>query len=209
MASKYVGDGPKNIRAMFCAAQRDDAVLFVDEAESLLSRRSTELSQASEHSLNAMRSQLIVELGRFEGLAVFATNLVQTYDKAFETRLRTIKFSLPDLEMRKKIWMWHLPSSLPGSEDIAIDEIAEIDNICGRDIRNAVVGCALRVARTGETRVTQAGLHSALNLIIRSRIEEEEGKGEIASLIKEKLASKKTKRAEEEEEEEEEADSLG
>ena len=37
--SKYVGDGSKNIEAVFHAAERDGAVLFIDEADSLLSRR--------------------------------------------------------------------------------------------------------------------------------------------------------------------------
>src|SRR5258708_26619909 len=37
--SKFLGDGSKNVEAVFFAPQRDDALLFIDEADSPLSKR--------------------------------------------------------------------------------------------------------------------------------------------------------------------------
>ena len=65
--SKYVGDGAKNVEAVFFAAQRDKAVLFIDEVDSLLSRRLTNVTQGAEQAINSMRSQLLVCLEQVQG----------------------------------------------------------------------------------------------------------------------------------------------
>jgi SpoVK/Ycf46/Vps4 family AAA+-type ATPase len=81
--SMYHGEGPKNVEALFYAAQAQNAILFIDEADSLLSRRLTNVNQGSEQAINSMRSQLLICLERFKGVVIFATNLVQNYDPAF------------------------------------------------------------------------------------------------------------------------------
>lgn len=42
--SKFHGEGPKMVKAIFVAAEREDAVLFLDESDSLLSKRLTNVS---------------------------------------------------------------------------------------------------------------------------------------------------------------------
>ncbi|MCK5797752.1 MAG: ATP-binding protein, partial [Deltaproteobacteria bacterium] len=145
--SKYHGDGPKNVKALFQAAERDNAVLFIDEADSLLSRRLTHVTQGSEQAINSMRSQLLISLERFRGIVIFATNLVENYDKAFETRVRHLHFAMPDAATRARIWARHLPSTLPVAVDVDTRALGEsVDDICGRDIKNAVIDAATRVA---------------------------------------------------------------
>jgi AAA+ superfamily predicted ATPase len=145
--SKFHGDGPKNVQAIFYAAERDDAVLFIDEAESLLSKRLLNVTQGSESAINSMRSQLLIRLERFRGTVIFATNLVQSYDSAFETRIRNVEFVVPDESCRKRIWEAHLPAALPLADDVNLDTLArETDGFCGRDIKNAVVDAAIRAA---------------------------------------------------------------
>ena len=46
--SKFHGEGPKRVKAIFMAAKKYDAVLFIDEADSLLSKRLTNVTQGSE-----------------------------------------------------------------------------------------------------------------------------------------------------------------
>ena len=74
--SKYHGEGPKMVKAIFMAAERNDCVLFIDEADSLLSKRLTNVTQGSEQAINSMRSQLLICLEEFKGIVIFATNLV-------------------------------------------------------------------------------------------------------------------------------------
>lgn len=106
--SKYHGEGPKMVKAIFRAAERDDAVLFLDESDSLLSKRLTNVSDGSAQAINSMRSQLLICLEQFRGIVIFATNLVINYDKAFLSRLINIEFTVPDIEARKAIWHEHL-----------------------------------------------------------------------------------------------------
>ncbi len=77
----YHGEGPKNIQALFHAAERDKALLFIDKADLLLSKRITNVTQGSEIVANSIRSQLqlcleqpverdvdVHELAKYEGL---------------------------------------------------------------------------------------------------------------------------------------------
>ena len=168
--SKYHGDGPKNVKALFNAAQKDNAILFIDEADSLLSKRLTSVTQGSEQAINSMRSQLLICLESYSGAVIFSTNLVENYDKAFETRVRHIEFVMPDQECRKRIWGNHIPSDLPVDDDFSIDELSEIDDICGRDIKNAVIDAAVRSAINKTFPISVNELIEAVERIKASRI---------------------------------------
>lgn len=151
--SKYHGEGPKMLKAIFLAAQQQDAVLFIDEADSMLSARLSGASSGSEQAINSMRSQLLMSLENFNGIVVFATNLIENYDKAFITRLVCIEMKRPDKEARRQIWNNHLYQvgesevrlNIPLDESVDIDELAEKYDFCGRDIRNAVKTACIRV----------------------------------------------------------------
>jgi SpoVK/Ycf46/Vps4 family AAA+-type ATPase len=168
--SMYHGEGPKNAEALFFAAQRDRALLFIDEADSLLSKRLTNVTQGSEQAINELRSQLLLCLERFTGVVVFATNLVKNYDQAFETRVRNIHFPMPDEECRRLIWSAHLPPMLPIANDVDVMELARIDALCGREIRNAIVDAALQAAILEADHVTRKDIVEAIERVKASRI---------------------------------------
>ncbi|ABK97808.1 ATP-binding protein [Pelobacter propionicus] len=168
--SKYHGDGPKNVEALFHAAERDQAVLFIDEADSLLSKRLTNVTQGSEQAINSMRSQILICLERYRGVVIFATNLVTNYDQAFETRVRHIHFPMPDAVARAAIWRNHLLPSLPLGCDVDAGRLAEAEEeFCGRDIKNAVVNTALRVARQGRQVICHVDLEEEIRRIVTAR----------------------------------------
>jgi len=102
--SKFHGEGPKRLKGIFLAATRQDAVLFIDEADSLLSARLNHVTQGSEQAINSMRSQLLISLENHDGIVIFATNLIENYDKAFKTRLLSVEMKRPDVALREKIW---------------------------------------------------------------------------------------------------------
>ena len=190
--SKYHGDGPKNVKALFAEAERSLAVLFIDEADSLLSKRLTNVTQGSEQAINSMRSQLLICLEQFSGIVIFATNLVENYDKAFESRITYIRFQLPDKENRQKIWQMHLPRKLPLAEDVSIQDLAEISDISGRDIRNAVLLAAIEAAVNNRI-VAMDDLISKIEQIKNARSsssQQEESKREMSDLEKKLLAEK-------------------
>jgi len=102
---------------------------------------------------------------------IFATNLVENYDKAFETRVRYLHFPMPGEHCRREIWRRHLVPQLPLAENVSIDQLAAYaDDICGRDIRNAVIDAAVRVARYGKAQVELGDLIEAVDRIKAARI---------------------------------------
>ena len=112
--SKYVGDAAKNLKKAFDTATELEAVMFFDEADSFLGKRIENVSHGSDQALNSLRSQMLILLEEFEGVVLFATNLVTNFDKAFESRiLDHIKLELPNREARAAIIEKMLPSKMP------------------------------------------------------------------------------------------------
>ncbi len=167
--SMYHGEGPKNIQALFHAAQRDNALLFIDEADSLLSKRITNVTQGSEIAANSIRSQLLLCLEQHQGVVVFATNLVENYDKAFETRVRHVHFPMPDYSSRCDIWALHMPEELPVDLDVDVHELAKYEGMCGRDIKNIVVQAALSAAMSGASAVSLSHFEEAIEEVLQSK----------------------------------------
>jgi ATP-dependent 26S proteasome regulatory subunit len=190
--SKYHGDGPKNVKKLFQTASDTNAVLFIDEADSLLSKRLTNVTQGSEQAINSMRSQLLIQIEQFSGIVIFATNLACNYDNAFVTRIKNIQFTKPDQEMRKKLWKTMLLPQLPLDSDIDMEELSSIEDVCGRDIKNAVVKAAVKTAIDNESHITQKNLYETLCAIVESNRQvtgnlSESEKAEIGKKIQRKL----------------------
>ena len=176
--SKYHGEGPKMVKAIFLAAEKADAVLFFDEADSLLSKRLTSVSQGSEQAINSMRSQLLICLEEFRGIVIFATNLVVNYDNAFLTRLISVEFKNPDIETRKKIWDVHIKPvddgkvhklNIPLADDVNTYELAEKYTFSGREIRNAVISACISVAMLDKDIVGQQDFIKASDRIVKEK----------------------------------------
>ena len=165
--SKFHGEGPKMVKAIFMAAERDDAVLFLDESDSLLSKRLTNVSDGSAQAINSMRSQLLISLERFKGIVIFATNLVVNYDKAFLSRLINIEFTMPTVVEREKIWWQHLRTDtvhVPLAADVDIPVLSDAYEFCGREIKSAVKSACVAAALDGRDEVTQDDLIKACDI---------------------------------------------
>ncbi len=170
--SKFHGEGPKNVCAIFLAAEQQDAVLFIDEADSLLSKRLSEVTQGSEQAINSMRSQLLINLEKFHGVVIFATNLIVNYDQAFMSRLINIEFTLPDEKLRTEIWKSHLYDDPDGSskvrlkiplaDDVDTEALGRDYPVCGRNIRNAVVNACVTAVMRGKEQVNMELLREAI-----------------------------------------------
>lgn len=143
--SKYVGDAPKNLMAAFEIAKKENSVLFFDEADSFLGKRITNVSSSSDQSVNSLRSQMLILLEKFDIVVIFATNLNENYDKAFNSRIiRSVKFDLPDKELRKNAIPALIPSRAPIDRNILDDEL--LDKLCDlsegfsyRELKNTIL----------------------------------------------------------------------
>lgn len=140
--SKYMGETAKNIRAAFEYAQKEDAILFFDEADTLLGARLSNVTQGIDNEVNSLRSTLLMELERFEGVAIFATNFQSNYDKAFVSRItQHVCFELPDTEGRRWIWNRFLVLQIPleDERESLLSKLADnSEGFSGRDIRTCM-----------------------------------------------------------------------
>jgi len=144
LESRWVGQTAKHIASVFRAAERQDAVLFFDEADAIAGRRFTAVSAAYEREANAIVSVLLSELERFPGVVIFATNLAANIDPAFERRIRThILFEMPNPAERERIWRAQLHArKTPLADDVDFRDLAERFPRSGGDIKNAVLKAA-------------------------------------------------------------------
>lgn len=202
--SKYVGDAPKNLKKAFDTAKELDAVMFFDEADSFLGKRIENVSQGAEQALNSLRSQMLILLEDFEGVVLFATNLVTNFDKAFNSRiLASIKLDLPNKEARAAIIKVSLPPYMPLERPFTDDEILEVSDIIegfsGREIKNAILSMLLKKA--GEYGEKSIFVIDDLKQTMANKKEEVERlKAEENSRLKEKISKKLKEKAMEENE---------
>jgi SpoVK/Ycf46/Vps4 family AAA+-type ATPase len=140
--SKYMGETSKNLQAVFRTARELDAVLFFDEADTLLGKRLSSVTQGIDNEVNAMRSTLLIELERFDGITIFATNFAKNYDEAFRSRIsHHVHFDLPDSPARQGIFSRMLVAGIPleGDRAALIVRAAELsEGMSGRDIRTCM-----------------------------------------------------------------------
>jgi SpoVK/Ycf46/Vps4 family AAA+-type ATPase len=115
---RYLGETAKRIQAAFRAAAESNAVLFFDEADSLFGRRASDVTQGADNEINAAKSTLLVEVDRFEGVLILATNFQQNFDSAFVRRISNhVRFRLPDGPARRRLWDYHLTEGIPLAEE--------------------------------------------------------------------------------------------
>jgi SpoVK/Ycf46/Vps4 family AAA+-type ATPase len=136
--SKYLGDTAKHIKAVFQVAREQGAVLFFDEADSLLSKR-VATGESCSTSINQNRNTLMQELDRFDGVLIVTTNLFENYDPAVLRRIqRHIHFRLPNASMRRELFAHHLPNPERVQADYAV--LAGLSRgLSGGDILNVYV----------------------------------------------------------------------
>lgn len=167
--SKYVGETPKNIRKVFEVAKETNSILFFDEADAILSKRVTNMTGATDVSVNQTRSVMLMLMNDYQDFIIFATNFIENFDPAFMRRISMhIKFELPDFECRKKLWNLYIPNIMPNNIDI--DEIAEkYEGLSGSDISNAVLMGAFKAARQHDSLVDKKYIFEMVEGILASK----------------------------------------
>lgn len=89
-----------------------------------------------------MRSTMLIELEKFNGIVIFATNFAKNYDEAFRSRISYhVEFTLPDTETRKKLWSRMLVSNIPLKQDreTLLNEVTTLsEGFSGREIRTCM-----------------------------------------------------------------------
>lgn len=156
LTSKFVGDGEKLVRALFAVAREmQPSIIFIDEIDSLLSRRNANEHEASRR----MKTEFLVE---FDGLprssgsdgverivVLAATNRPQELDEAALRRFpKRIPVRLPDSQTRETLLTRLLAKQGCTLPTDAIRRLAECtDGYSGSDLTNLAKDAALEPIR--------------------------------------------------------------
>jgi SpoVK/Ycf46/Vps4 family AAA+-type ATPase len=186
VVSKYIGETEKNLSRIFDEARRSQSILFFDEAEALLGKRS-EVKDAHDRYANIEIAYLLQKMEEYEGITILATNLRQNIDDAFVRRLRFIvEFPFPEEGFRAQIWKKIWPERAPLDSDVDLAYVARQFELSGGNIRNVALAAAFLARAEGSS----IGMGHLLRAIQREmqklgRICTPEDFGRFAGLVKE------------------------
>lgn len=138
LKDKYVGKTDKRIKACFTLATKlSPCVLFIDEVDSLIFRRSSEDRSWERSAITQFLQEMDGIAGSEKGpFVIGATNKPSDLDEAFLRRFHKIVFKLPNTSSRSKIIRTFLGTDDIDS-DITIDSLAEkTAGYSGSDLRS-------------------------------------------------------------------------
>lgn len=142
LESKFMSQTSKNINEAFRVATKENALIFFDEADTVLGKRLSSVTQGIDAEINMSRSTMLKELERFEGVCVFATNFESNIDKAFVRRIAYhVPFSIPDIDTRRRLWEYIILPTIPLNEpraDVIDRLVSESEGLSGSDIATVV-----------------------------------------------------------------------
>ena len=133
LLSKWLGESEQNIAQMFQEAQQQDAVLLLDEADSLLADRrgahqSWEVTQVNE---------LLTQMEDFAGVFICTTNLLDRLDPASLRRFAfKIRFDCLNREQRQQLFnaeLQRLAPSVKVINDHVITRLNRLDKLAPGD----------------------------------------------------------------------------
>lgn len=146
---KYIGETEKNLEKAFLFAEKNNAILFFDEADALFGVRS-EVHDSKDRYANTEISYLLQRMEAYDGIVVMATNIKGNIDPAFMRRIRFVAhFENPDEEMRRAIWESCITDAVP-HEDIDLDYLAfQFDKFTGSVIKTVFLNACVLAAGDG------------------------------------------------------------
>ena len=145
VVDKYIGETEKRLEEIFDSAEKNNTVLFFDEADSIFGKRS-EVNEAKDKYANTEVSYILQRIEQYDGIVILATNYRKNIDEAFMRRIRyVVEFSLPDKELRKELWQTSFSKEIP-TEGLDFDYLAEQFEVAGGAIKNIVLNAAFLAA---------------------------------------------------------------
>ncbi|NEO51857.1 MAG: ATP-binding protein [Okeania sp. SIO3B5] len=147
-SSRYVGQTENNICRIFAEAEKQDAVVFLDEVDTAAGKRLSNPEDTAARGINSSVNTLLAEIEKFSGLVIVATNNAQVLDAAFVDRgLDAISISLPDVQCRQRIFEVHISKKHPLAPDISLAKLADFtEGFSGREIKKVVKKVVLKTA---------------------------------------------------------------
>jgi ATPase family protein associated with various cellular activities (AAA)/winged helix domain-containing protein len=146
IVSKYIGETEKNLSRIFEAARTANVMLFFDEADALLGRRS-EVKDAHDRYANIEVAYLLQKMEEHDGVVILASNLSKNMDSAFARRMHyVVEFPRPETDLRERLWRGVFPREVPLADDVDFAFLARQFQLSGGDIKTIALDAAFLAA---------------------------------------------------------------
>lgn len=143
LVSKWVGETGENIAKLFDAARTSNAIMLLNEADALISKRTEQSSKSTDRYANMEINILLQEIERYDGISILTTNLPKSLDPALERRIQfRITFEIPNVAERVHLWQSLIPSQTPIDSTVDFNQLARRFELSGGNIKNAVLHAA-------------------------------------------------------------------
>jgi hypothetical protein len=160
--SHWVGQSEQNIRRLFAVYEQliirseNPPVLLLNECDQFLAARGN-AEKAVDRMYNQMQNLFLEALERFRGILIATTNLRENLDKAFSRRFHLkLEFPFPGVNERRALWKIHLPGSMPVSNDVDLNRLAQDYELTGGQIAVVVKNAAVEAAGSQRKKLTMA-----------------------------------------------------
>lgn len=145
VVDKYIGETEKRLEQIFDTAEKNNTILFFDEADSIFGKRS-EVNEAKDKYANTEVSYILQRIEQYDGIVILATNYRKNIDEAFMRRIRyMVEFPLPNIPLREEIWRTSFAKELP-TKELNYEYLAEQFELSGGAIKNIVLNAAFLAA---------------------------------------------------------------
>lgn len=157
--SLWFGESEKRIKRIFTDYNEfmeeceNIPILFFNEADALISKRSNVNSSSVRQTENSMQNILLEEIENFKGILIATTNLIMNFDPAFERRfLFKVKFRKPSVTLKAKIWKLKMPVLSSADCELLASLFdfsgGQIDNVARKtDINKIIHGGAVDIKK--------------------------------------------------------------
>ena len=148
--SKWVGDTEKNIKEIFdryriyCEKCELSPILLFNEADAIISKRSSNVQSSVDKMENAMQNIILEELEKLDGILIATTNLTCNMDPAFERRfIYKIEFHKPEPAVKVAIWQSMLKELPREDAEVLSDKYdfsgGQIENIVRKQVIDSIL----------------------------------------------------------------------
>ncbi|MBO4350705.1 MAG: ATP-binding protein, partial [Proteobacteria bacterium] len=180
IVDKYIGETEKRLAQIFDEAERSQAMLLFDEADSLFAKR-TDVKSSNDRYANLEVNYLLQRLEAYSGVSILTTNFGGGLDEALARRIQfKIDFPMPDISQRIELWRRLIPPAAPLAQDVDFPALAEYFEMSGGHIKNADFRASIQAA-TKHSMIThdllwEAALHEYREMghVIRDENDQDE-----------------------------------
>lgn len=163
LVSKYIGETEKNLEKVFTEAEKNNWILFFDEADSLFAKRS-QINNSNDRYANQGTAYLLQRIEDCPNVVILASNLKDNFDQAFIRRFQSfVYFPLPGKRERLQLWQQGLNhSSVFRPPTFSLDSVAEQFELPGGVISNVIRFVSLMALKNNTTEISLSDLKQGI-----------------------------------------------